>query len=100
MPLTGRAAKAGWRSTCGQSKYVFLFLAVVCVALLTNERARPRSVLFARDIGMPQFQGRAWIIIEEQVGVRNEVIFVPAELRLGLISALLLKPDRKAHIVP
>jgi hypothetical protein len=49
---------------------------------------------------MPDFQRRVWIVIEEEIGVRNEVIFVPAELRFGLISALGLKPDRKTHTVP
>jgi hypothetical protein len=63
-------------------------------------RIMAKTALLAREIGLPQFQRRAWIIIEEEVGVWNEVIFVQAEFRLGLISALLLKPDRKAHIVP
>ncbi len=63
-------------------------------------RFTARAALLQGDIGLPQFQRRAWFIIEEEVGVWNEVIFVQAEFRLGLISTLLLEPDRKAHTVP
>jgi hypothetical protein len=63
-------------------------------------RITAKAALLAREIGLPHFQRRAWFIIEEEVGVWNEVIFVQAEFRLGLVSALLLKPDRKAHTVP
>ena len=35
------------------------------------------SVLLAKNAGMPDFQRRVWIIIEEEVRKRNEVVFVP-----------------------
>ncbi len=60
----------------------------------------PELVLLASNIGMPHFERRVRIIVKEKVRVRNEVIFVPAELRLGLISALRLEPDRKTYTVP
>jgi hypothetical protein len=35
------------------------------------------SVLLAKSVGMPDFERRVWIIIEEEVRERNEVVFVP-----------------------